>query len=58
MVLQGDWDVVPPRKVRPATTGRTSAPFGGYKTSGIGRELGEQALDNDTENKTVTIALE
>ena len=35
-----------------------AAPFGGYKTSGIGRELGEQALDNYTENKTVTIALE
>jgi aldehyde dehydrogenase (NAD+) len=35
-----------------------AAPFGGYKTSGIGRELGEQALDNYTENKTVTVALE
>jgi aldehyde dehydrogenase (NAD+) len=35
-----------------------AAPFGGYKSSGIGRELGEQALDNYTENKTVTIALE
>jgi len=33
------------------------APFGGYKMSGIGRELGEYALHNYTEVKTVTIAL-
>jgi aldehyde dehydrogenase (NAD+) len=35
-----------------------AAPFGGYKASGIGRELGEKALDNYTETKTVTVALE
>jgi aldehyde dehydrogenase (NAD+) len=35
-----------------------AAPFGGFKTSGIGRELGEKALDNYTEIKTVTMALE
>jgi aldehyde dehydrogenase (NAD+) len=35
-----------------------AAPFGGFKSSGIGRELGEKALDNYTENKTVTVALE
>ena len=29
------------------------APFGGYKMSGIGRELGEYALENYTEVKTV-----
>lgn len=32
-------------------------PFGGYKRSGIGRELGEQALSLYTETKAVTIAL-
>ncbi len=35
-----------------------AAPFGGFKTSGLGRELGEKALDNYTELKTVTIALD
>ena len=33
-----------------------AAPFGGFKSSGIGRELGEKALDNYTETKTVTCA--
>ena len=31
-------------------------PFGGFKMSGIGRELGEYALRNYTEIKTVTVA--
>jgi aldehyde dehydrogenase (NAD+) len=35
-----------------------AAPFGGFKSSGIGRELGEKSLDNYTETKTVTIALD
>ena len=35
-----------------------AAPFGGFKASGIGRELGEKALDNYTELKTVTVALD
>jgi aldehyde dehydrogenase (NAD+) len=34
-----------------------AAPFGGYKASGMGRELGEKALDNYTELKTVTVSL-
>jgi aldehyde dehydrogenase (NAD+) len=34
-----------------------AAPFGGYKMSGLGRELGEYALDLYTEVKTVTIAI-
>ena len=33
------------------------APFGGYKMSGIGRELGQYALQLYTEVKTVTMAL-
>jgi aldehyde dehydrogenase (NAD+) len=35
----------------------TAAPFGGYKMSGLGRELGEYALANYTEVKTVTMAV-
>jgi len=34
-----------------------AAPFGGFKSSGIGRELGETAIDNYTEHKTVTVSL-
>lgn len=30
-------------------------PFGGYKQSGIGRELGKAALANYTQTKTVSI---
>ncbi|XP_008544836.1 aldehyde dehydrogenase X, mitochondrial [Microplitis demolitor] len=33
------------------------APFGGYKQSGIGRELGREALDNYLETKTISIKL-
>jgi aldehyde dehydrogenase (NAD+) len=32
-------------------------PFGGFKESGIGRELGEAALENYTQTKTVSIRL-
>lgn len=35
-----------------------AAPFGGFKMSGIGRELGEAALANYTELKTVTMNLD
>ena len=34
-----------------------AAPFGGFKQSGLGRELGEAALANYTEHKTVTMNL-
>jgi aldehyde dehydrogenase (NAD+) len=34
-----------------------AVPFGGYKSSGIGRELGEEALANYTEHKSVAINL-
>jgi aldehyde dehydrogenase (NAD+) len=35
----------------------TRAPWGGYKDSGFGRELGRQAIDLYTEHKAVWIAL-
>ena len=35
-----------------------AAPFGGFKMSGIGRELGQQGLEAYTELKTVTMGLD
>ncbi|MDB4810006.1 aldehyde dehydrogenase family protein [bacterium] len=35
-----------------------AAPFGGFKMSGHGRELGEEGLKAYTESKTVTVALQ
>ena len=37
---------------------RYSTPFGGFKQSGLGRELGPDALDSFTEVKNVFIATE
>jgi aldehyde dehydrogenase (NAD+) len=36
----------------------SAAPFGGYKASGFGRDLGREALDGYTEVKTVWVGLE
>lgn len=32
-----------------------NAPFGGYKSSGVGKELGRYALDDYTNTKTIYI---
>jgi acyl-CoA reductase-like NAD-dependent aldehyde dehydrogenase len=37
---------------------RVSTPFGGFKQSGVGRELGPHALDYYSEVKTVSYATE
>ena len=37
---------------------RHSMPFGGFKQSGIGRELGMPALDHYSETKTIFLATE
>ncbi|WP_048075334.1 aldehyde dehydrogenase [Haloquadratum walsbyi] len=33
-------------------------PFGGYKQSGIGREIGQEAVDHYTQTKTINISLD
>jgi len=40
------------------TSVRVATPFGGFKQSGVGRELGPHALDHYTEVKNVYIATE
>ena len=39
-------------------SGDMKTPFGGFKMSGMGRELGEKGLDAYTESKTVTVSLD
>ena len=40
------------------TSVRVTTPFGGFKQSGVGRELGPHALDHYTEVKNVYISTE
>jgi len=40
------------------TSVRVTTPFGGFKQSGIGRELGPHALEHYTELKNVFVATE
>jgi acyl-CoA reductase-like NAD-dependent aldehyde dehydrogenase len=40
------------------TSVRVATPFGGFKQSGVGRELGPHALDHYTEVKNVFVAME
>ncbi|MDX6600058.1 MAG: hypothetical protein QOE87_3945 [Gaiellales bacterium] len=54
--------VPPPRGCAPAASGSTAPgapdarlPWGGLKTSGIGRELRFAGIEGNTEEKTVTI---
>jgi acyl-CoA reductase-like NAD-dependent aldehyde dehydrogenase len=42
--------------VNPRSSVRYSTPFGGFKQSGLGRELGPDALDAFTETKNVFIS--
>jgi len=35
----------------------SGAPFGGFKASGFGRDLGREALDGYLETKTVWVSL-
>ena len=40
----------------PVVTRNAAAPFGGFKTSGLGRDLGMAAMEGYTETKNVYVA--
>ena len=58
-VLDSDWGEVQPRAEDENTflEGHAELPFGGYRESGIGRELGRNACEDYTESKTVHMHL-
>lgn len=50
--------IVSPSHTPPDDVLEASVPFGGFKQSGIGRELGEYGLAQYSEVKTITIGEE